>query len=86
MLDRFATMQTFVRVVDGGSLSAAARELGRSLAAVSRTVSEIESRLGVPLLNRSTRRLPPTEARPAYCCCCCVFVAVAARFFASSAA
>ncbi len=66
MLDRFATMQTYVRIVDGGSLSAAARELGRSLAAVSRTVSELETRLGVRLLHRSTRRLAPTEAGTAY--------------------
>jgi len=66
MQDRFAAMQTFVRAVDGGSLSAAAREMGRSLAAVSRTIGELEARLGVRLLHRSTRRLAPTEAGAAY--------------------
>ena len=66
MNDRFTAMQIYVRAIDGGSLSAAARELGRSLAAVSRTISELESRLGVRLLHRSTRRLTPTEAGIAY--------------------
>ena len=66
MNDRYTAMQTYVRAVEGGSLSAAARELGRSLAAVSRTISELESRLGVRLLHRSTRRLTPTEAGLAY--------------------
>lgn len=66
MNDRYTAMQTYVRAVEGGSLSAAARELGRSLAAVSRTISELESRLGVRLLHRSTRRLTPTEAGIAY--------------------
>ena len=59
-------MQTYVRAVDGGSMSAAARDLGRSLAAVSRTISDLEARLGVRLLHRSTRRLTPTEAGLAY--------------------
>jgi DNA-binding transcriptional LysR family regulator len=66
MNDRFTAMQTYVRAVDGGSLSAAARDLGRSLAAVSRTISELEARLGVRLLHRSTRRLTATEAGLAY--------------------
>jgi DNA-binding transcriptional LysR family regulator len=55
-------MQTFVRAVDCGSLSAAARALGKSLAAVSRTVTQLEERLGVRLLHRSTRKLTLTEA------------------------
>jgi DNA-binding transcriptional LysR family regulator len=62
MSDRVVAMQTFVRVVDGGSLSAAARALGKSLAAVSRTVSQLEERLGVQLLHRSTRKLTLTES------------------------
>ena len=66
MLDRFNAMQTYVRVVEGGSLSAAARQQGRSLAAVSRAISELEQRLGVRLLHRSTRRLVLTEAGLAY--------------------
>src|SRR5262245_59338938 len=59
-------MRTYIRAVDRGSLSAAARELGRSLASVSRMVGGLEARLGVRLLHRSTRRLTPTEAGLAY--------------------
>src|SRR5512137_2800477 len=66
MSDRDVSMQTFVRAVDGGSLSAAARALGKSLAAVSRTVSQLEERLGVRLLHRSTRKLTLTEAGASY--------------------
>ena len=66
MSDRVVAMQTFVRAVDGGSLSAAARALGKSLAAVSRTVSQLEERLGVQLLHRSTRKLTLTEAGTAF--------------------
>ena len=66
MSDRVVSMQTLVRAVDGGSLSAAARALGKSLAAVSRTVTQLEERLGARLLNRSTRRLTPTEAGAAF--------------------
>ena len=62
MSDRVVSMQTFVRAVDGGSLSSAARALGKSLAAVSRTVTQLEERLGVRLLHRSTRKLTLTEA------------------------
>jgi DNA-binding transcriptional LysR family regulator len=66
MSDQIQAMQVFVRAVDAGSLSAAARALGRSLAAVSRSVSQLEGRLGVRLLHRSTRRLTPTEAGAAF--------------------
>jgi DNA-binding transcriptional LysR family regulator len=66
MSDRILAMQAFVRAVDAGSLSAAARQLGRSLAAVSRSVSQLERRVGVRLLHRSTRRLTPTEAGLAF--------------------
>ncbi len=61
-MDRFAAMQTFVRVVDTGSFSAAARQLGVGQPAVSKTVAQLEDRLGVQLLIRSTQRLTPTEA------------------------
>ena len=67
MSDRIVEMQTVLRAVDGGSLSAGARALGKSLAAVSRTVTQLEERLGVLLLHRSTRRLVLTEAGVTYC-------------------
>jgi DNA-binding transcriptional LysR family regulator len=61
-LDRLAAMQTFARVVETGSFSAAARILGVGQPAVSKQVAQLEARLGVRLLMRSTRGLAPTEA------------------------
>lgn len=65
-MDRFTTMATFVRVAQLGSLSAAARALGLTQPAVSQQVAALERRLGVRLLNRSTRRLALTEAGERY--------------------
>lgn len=59
-VNRSGEMELFVRVVDGGSLSAAARALRMTPSAVSKSVSRLESRLGVRLLNRSTRGLQLT--------------------------
>lgn len=61
-MDRLAAMETFVRVVETGSFSAAARTLNVGQPAVSKTVAHLEERLGVRLLMRSTRGLSPTEA------------------------
>jgi DNA-binding transcriptional LysR family regulator len=60
-MDRFLEMQTFAAVVDAGSFVKAAEALGLSKAAMSRHVSELETRLGVRLLQRTTRRLSLTE-------------------------
>ncbi|MDE2582698.1 MAG: LysR family transcriptional regulator [Rhodospirillales bacterium] len=54
--------QAFVAVIERGSLTAAARGLGRSLQAVSRALAQVEQDLGVELVHRSTRRLEPTPA------------------------
>lgn len=59
-MDRLLEMQTFCNVVEAGSFVAASENLGMSKAAVSRYVSELESRLGVRLLQRTTRRLSLT--------------------------
>ena len=59
-------MEMFVRVVDGGSFSAAARDLKIGQPAISKTIASLEERLGVRLLVRSTRRLTPTEAGVAF--------------------
>ena len=61
-MDLLAQMRTFVRVVEGKSLSAAARSQRLSLAAVSRQLSALESDLGTSLIVRSTRKLHVTEA------------------------
>ncbi|MGE5148076.1 MAG: LysR family transcriptional regulator [Candidatus Eiseniibacteriota bacterium] len=61
-MDRLAAMAALVRVVETGSFSAAARQLGVGQPAVSKTVAQLEERLGVRLLLRSTRGLAPTEA------------------------
>jgi DNA-binding transcriptional LysR family regulator len=65
-MDRFAAMATFVKVVELGSLSAAARSLNLGLTSVARQVSMLEARLGVRLLVRTTRRLALTEEGKTY--------------------
>ena len=61
-MDRLLAMAAFVRVVEAGSFSAAARVLEVGQPAVSKTVAQLEQRLGVKLLLRSTHGLTPTEA------------------------
>src|SRR5688572_9075324 len=53
--------EIFARVIEAGSLSAAARELHSSPAMISKRLTRLEDRLGVRLLQRTTRRLTPTE-------------------------
>jgi DNA-binding transcriptional LysR family regulator len=60
-MDKFLEMQTFVTVVDAGSFVGATDVLSMSKPAVSRHVNELESRLGVRLLHRTTRRLALTD-------------------------
>lgn len=54
---RFESMETFVRVVEAGSITAAAEHMGIAKSAVSRRLSELEERLGVQLFRRTTRRM-----------------------------
>jgi DNA-binding transcriptional LysR family regulator len=61
-MNRLAAMEAFVRVVESGSFSAAARQLYVGQPAVSKTIAQLEDRLGVQLLLRSTQGLTPTEA------------------------
>lgn len=60
-MDRLDAMTAFVTVAQEGSLSAAARKLGLSLPTMSRRLAELETHLGVRLLNRSTRSLALTD-------------------------
>ena len=61
-MDRLVAMEAFVLVVDTGSFSAAARRLKVGQPAVSKLVAQLEERLGVKLLVRTTRGLTATEA------------------------
>ena len=65
-MDRLQAMQTLVRVVEMGSFSAAARELGSTQSAVSKQVAALERQLGADLLVRSTRLLKLTDAGVRY--------------------
>src|ERR1700751_5186054 len=61
-MDRLAAMEAFVRVVDAGSFSCAAEQLRIWQPAISKTIAQLENRIGARLLLRSTRGLTPTEA------------------------
>jgi len=61
-MDRLGAMEVFVRVVESGSFSAAAKQIRVGQPAVSKTISQLEHHLGVSLLVRSPRGLSPTEA------------------------
>lgn len=62
----FDEMNNFVRVVEAGSISQAAGQLDVAKSGVSRRLAELEKRLGVRLLNRTTRRSSLTEAGRSY--------------------
>jgi len=66
MADALGEMSIFSKVVGAGSLSAAAKELGMSTAVVSRRLAALESRLGVRLINRTTRSLHLTDEGARY--------------------
>ncbi|MFL9878340.1 LysR substrate-binding domain-containing protein [Herbaspirillum rhizosphaerae] len=61
-MDRLNAMATFINVVESASFSGAARRLEIGQPAVSKTIAQLEERLGLRLLLRSTRGLTPTEA------------------------
>lgn len=60
-MDKLRAMETFVGIVDGGSLTAAAAARGTSLPSVVRALAALEASLGVRLLHRTTRRLSLTD-------------------------
>ena len=61
-MDRLDAIKIFVRVVESGSFSAVARELGVGQPAVSKQVASLEAHLGAQLLMRTSRNLSLTEA------------------------
>jgi DNA-binding transcriptional LysR family regulator len=61
-MDRLDELAVFVAIVEAGSLVNAARRLRRSPPAVTRALSALEDRIGLRLVERTTRRLAPTEA------------------------
>lgn len=66
MADRLTGIEVFARAVALNSLSAAARDMGMSAAMATKHLNALEARLGVTLVNRSTRRLSLTEAGATY--------------------
>jgi DNA-binding transcriptional LysR family regulator len=61
-MDRLDELSVFVGIVDAGSLVGASRRLRRSPPAVTRALGSLEDRIGMRLVERTTRRLAPTEA------------------------
>ena len=60
-MDHLINLTAFVRVVENGGFTAAARHLNLSTTMVSNHVQELEDRLGARLLNRTTRKVSLTE-------------------------
>lgn len=65
-MDQLHCMRVFVRVVEQGSFTRAADDLGMSRASVTTAVGQLEAHLGIRLLNRTTRRLSLTEEGRSY--------------------
>ena len=59
-------MQAFIAVIDSGSITAAAEQLGQTTSGVSRALGRLEEKLGTTLLTRTTRRLQLTEEGDAF--------------------
>ncbi|MDO8719427.1 MAG: LysR family transcriptional regulator [Polaromonas sp.] len=78
-MDRLQAMHVFVRVVEGGSFSRAAREFGTTQPTVTKMVAATEARLKVRLLNRNTRGVSLTESGALYYEKCKIIVREAAE-------
>src|ERR1700679_3052801 len=61
-MNRLAAMEAFVRVVDTGSFTGVARQMRVGQPAISKIIAQLEERVGVKLLLRTTQGLGPTEA------------------------
>lgn len=65
-MDKFAAIRAYVQVVEANGFAAAARDMGMSRSAVNKLVINLETELGVQLLQRSTRRVTPTTTGTAF--------------------
>lgn len=65
-MDRIHDLEAFIETVEQGSLTGAARKLGRSLQSISRSLMALEQSLGVELVQRTTRKSRTTEAGQAF--------------------
>ena len=65
-MNRIEDLGAFAAIAEKGSLTAAARHLGRSLQSVSRSLAAVECEVGVELIRRTTRRSSPTDAGAAF--------------------
>lgn len=65
-MDKFEAMRVFCSVIEAGGFAAAAEQTGLSTSAVSRHIAQLEAHLNVRLLNRTTRRMSPTDEGFAY--------------------
>jgi DNA-binding transcriptional LysR family regulator len=65
-MDRIEDFQAFIAIVEKGSLTAAAHQLGRSLQSISRSLAALEREIGVELVRRTTRRSNPTDTGLAF--------------------
>ena len=61
-MDKFSELRAFIKVIENGGFSAAARAMGQSRSSVNRLVIALEARLGVQLLNRTTRSVSATSS------------------------
>ena len=66
LMDRLTSLELFVRIVDRGSFTAAASDLGMSRPVATAAIKALERRLGTRLLQRSTRHVQPTIEGDAY--------------------
>jgi DNA-binding transcriptional LysR family regulator len=66
LMDRLTSLTVFTRVVDSGGFSAAAQRLGMSPTMVTNHMQALENRMGVRLLNRTTRKMSLTDVGRAY--------------------
>ena len=65
-MDKFESMQAFVEVVNHSGFAAAGRQMGLSRSVVNKLVAQLEADLNVQLLQRTTRRVSPTDTGRAY--------------------